>query len=106
MLDAKPDVNDEKSFVSLDDRHIAKVYVCAKGAINGIKLEFTNGTCTKWHGRQEAQPNVFVLEEGEAIIRVFCNASTNKILGLRFETSLGEYKPLRVCCLSLIAVDW
>jgi hypothetical protein len=90
MLDAKSGSAGNNPSESLDDRHITKIHIRAKDAINGLGMDFTNETHTKWHGGPGAQQPAFELKEGEAIIRVFCNASTSRILGLRFETSLGE----------------
>ncbi|KAJ6449603.1 hypothetical protein C8R47DRAFT_999151 [Mycena vitilis] len=75
---------------SVDSKVIHKVQVRVRDVVEGISLEFTDGSATPWRGGKTGTLQEFVLHDGEDITRVSICSDGTVIQKLSFHTSFGQ----------------
>ena len=81
----------DENFVPIDSKHILNIHVRhSTEGVHAIKLDYTNGRSTGWRGGAGGKENAFALQDGDDIVLVHCNASSNRILGLSFHTAKSQ----------------
>ncbi|KAI0804725.1 hypothetical protein BC629DRAFT_1283112 [Irpex lacteus] len=76
-----------------DHKVVRQVCVRSGARIDGLALDFTDGTSTAWHGGQGGNYSAYALESGEDFTHIRVTADENYILGLQFITSKGRESP-------------
>ncbi|KAI0339036.1 hypothetical protein BDW22DRAFT_625269 [Trametopsis cervina] len=61
--------------------------------IDGLVLDFTDGTSTGWRGTETASPHVFTLNSGEDFTHIFATTDGKCITALQLATSKGRSTP-------------
>lgn len=77
---------------SVDSKVIHKVQVRVRDVVEGISLEFTDGSATPWRGGKTGTLQEFVLHDGEDITRVSICSDGTVIQKLSFHTSFGQFR--------------
>ena len=72
------------------NKHIAKVYIRHGYFIDAIRLEFTDGSLTPWHGANGGSETEFALQNNEHIVGVQYISDGRVVQKLRFRTSTGK----------------
>ncbi|KAI0804811.1 hypothetical protein BC629DRAFT_1210925 [Irpex lacteus] len=76
-----------------DHKVVRQLRVRSGARIDGLALDFTDGTSTAWHGGQGGNYSTYTLESGEDFTHIRVTADENYILGLQFITSKGRESP-------------
>ena len=74
----------------IDAKAIRKIHIKADQVINGISLEYDDGTTTPWHGSQTEEEHHFTLHKGEDITQIYVSFNDKHVQGLQFITSKGK----------------
>ncbi|KAI0683166.1 hypothetical protein BC835DRAFT_1296841 [Cytidiella melzeri] len=76
-----------------DHKVIRQLRIRSGARIDGLALDFTDGTSTSWHGGQGGSYHTFGLSTNEDFTHIRVAADGNWILGLQFITSKGRESP-------------
>lgn len=75
-----------------DAKVVRQLRIRSGGWIDGLALDFTDGTSTPWHGGQGGNYHTFTLESGEDFTHIRVTANDTYITGLQFGTSKGAFR--------------
>ena len=75
-----------------DAKVIRQLRIRSGGWIDGLALDFTDGTSTPWHGGQGGTYQTFTLQSGEDFTWIRVTANEKYITGLCFGTSKGDFQ--------------
>ncbi|KAI0086012.1 hypothetical protein BDY19DRAFT_374074 [Irpex rosettiformis] len=78
---------------SADRKVVRRLQIRSGARIDGLALDFTDGTSTSWHGGQGGSYNTYALETGEDFTSIRVCADETYINGLQFITSKGRESP-------------
>lgn len=84
----------------INTKYIQKIRFSTGDVVDGLAVDYTDGTSTEWHGSQGGHASEFELSNGEDITQIQVCFDNQFIRGLQFTTSDGASLPLYVLVVS------
>ncbi|KIO28093.1 hypothetical protein M407DRAFT_231350 [Tulasnella calospora MUT 4182] len=78
---------------NIDSKRIKKIKIRCGDIIDGIGLEFSDGSSTPWRGGQGGGYHEFVLFDGEDIVQMNVCSFNRQVSKMKFLTSTGRSSP-------------
>lgn len=84
-----PAHNETDNVPDIDTKYIQKIRFSTGDVVDGLAIDYTDGTSTEWHGGQGGHASEFELSNGEDITQIQVCFDNQFIRGLQFTTSNG-----------------
>lgn len=81
--------NETDNVPDIDTKYIQKIRFSTGDVVDGLAIDYTDGTSTEWHGGQGGHASEFELSNGEDITQIQVCFDNQLIRGLQFTTSDG-----------------